>query len=194
MWNLAPIRCQAMVDVPWDKFPLVAGHEHARRWLQFTANIGRAATTIDAYGRAVEDHLRFCALVDVEPLTIRADVVAAWIGDMFERPNPRSSKVVHLSSGASLANATMSAAGRGTRGQRRMYFHDGEDNYRVRATQVADDAERDRLYAQAVAIAPGFGDYAKETTRSIPVLRWTASSGVVVTPKRRSSYTQTAAR
>jgi integrase/recombinase XerD len=107
MWNLAPIRCQPMIDIPWDKFPLVAGHEHARRWLQFTANIGRAANTIDAYGRAVEDHLRFCASAGVDPLMIRADTVAAWIGDMFERPNPRSAKVVRLDSGAGLANATI---------------------------------------------------------------------------------------
>lgn len=35
---------------------MVAGHKHARRWLQFTANIGRAPNTIDAYGRALEDH------------------------------------------------------------------------------------------------------------------------------------------
>lgn len=107
MWNLASVRCRVMVEIPWDKFPLVAAHEHARRWLQFTANIGRAVNTIDAYGRAAEDHLRFCLLVGVEPLSIRSDVVAAWIGDMYERPNPRSSKFVHLSSGAGLANATI---------------------------------------------------------------------------------------
>ncbi|AUY53878.1 site-specific integrase [Streptomyces sp. CB01881] len=96
-----------MVLVMWDRFPLLAEHEQARRWLQFTANIGRADNTIDAYGRAVEDHLRFCALVGADPLTIRADVVAAWIGDMLERPNPRAAKVVHLDSGAGLANATI---------------------------------------------------------------------------------------
>ncbi|MGI5171445.1 hypothetical protein ACQEU3_44560 [Spirillospora sp. CA-253888] len=85
----------------------MAGHEHARRWLQFTANIGRAPNTIEAYGRAVEDHLRFCVLVGADPLTVRADVVAAWIGDMHDRPNPRAAKLVHLDSGSGLSNATI---------------------------------------------------------------------------------------
>ncbi len=44
-----------MIEIPWDKFPLVDGHEHAHRWLQFYANIGRAPNTIIAYGRAVDD-------------------------------------------------------------------------------------------------------------------------------------------
>ncbi|WP_370193264.1 tyrosine-type recombinase/integrase [Streptacidiphilus sp. MAP5-52] len=96
-----------MVLVMWSRFPLLAEHEHARRWLQYTANIGRAVNTVDAYGRAVEDHLRFCALVGADPLTVRADVVAAWVGDMLERPNPRASALVHLDSGAGLANATI---------------------------------------------------------------------------------------
>ncbi len=34
-----------MTLIKWSRFPLVAGDEYARRWLQFTANIGRAAPT-----------------------------------------------------------------------------------------------------------------------------------------------------
>ncbi|MEV0232179.1 site-specific integrase [Nonomuraea sp. NPDC050786] len=74
---------------------------------QFTANIGRAPNTVTAYGRALEDHLRFCALVGADPLTIRADVIAAWIGDLHERPKPRTAKLVRLDSGTGLANATI---------------------------------------------------------------------------------------
>ena len=107
IWNMAFVACGAMISVPWEKFPLVAEHEHARRWLQFTANIGRAPNTVLAYGWALEDHLRFCALVGADPLTLGADLVAAWIGDMFERPNPRAPRLVHLGSGAGLANATI---------------------------------------------------------------------------------------
>ncbi|KAB2388697.1 tyrosine-type recombinase/integrase [Actinomadura montaniterrae] len=70
-------------------------------------NIGRASNTVLAYGRAVEDHLRFCRLTGADPLAVRADVVAAWIGDLHQRPNPRTSKLVHLDSGAGLANATI---------------------------------------------------------------------------------------
>jgi site-specific recombinase XerD len=96
-----------MALIIWGRFPLVAGHDHARRWVQFIANIGRAANTVDAYGRAVEDHLRFCAAVGADPLSLRPDVVAAWIGDLHERQNPRTGNLVHLDSGSGLANATI---------------------------------------------------------------------------------------
>ncbi len=56
------------------------------------ANIGRAPTTIDAYGRAVEDHLRFCAAEGTDPLPARADTVAVRIRDMLDRPSRRPSK------------------------------------------------------------------------------------------------------
>src|SRR5260221_11147173 len=107
MWNPIPFACAVKNTIGWVSYPDVEAHAPARPWLQFTANIGRAPNTIDAYGRAVEDHLRFCATVGADSMTIRADVVAAWIGDMFERPNPRSPKVIHLPSGAGLANATI---------------------------------------------------------------------------------------
>lgn len=38
------------------------------------------------------------------------------------------------------------------------------------ATEVADRAERDRLYAAQVERVPGFADYEKSTTRLIPVI------------------------
>lgn len=80
--------------------------DNARRWLQFTANIGRAANTIDAYGRALDDHLRFCRELGVDPVTVRADAVAEWIGDMFTRPLRRS-RHGEADSGCGLANATI---------------------------------------------------------------------------------------
>ncbi|MEV6513955.1 site-specific integrase [Streptomyces sp. NPDC051642] len=97
-----------MAPIPWGKFPTVAEHQLARRWLQFTANIGRAPNTIDAYGRAVEDHLRFCAAEATDPLVARADTVAAWIRNMLDRPRT----VGHASKGprqaaTGLANATI---------------------------------------------------------------------------------------
>ncbi|MFF7250451.1 tyrosine-type recombinase/integrase [Embleya sp. NPDC008237] len=96
-----------MSKIPWGKYPTLAEHGHGRRWLEFLSNIGRAPNTVDAYGRAVNDHLRFCASANVDPLDARADTVAAWIGEMRRRPNSRSPKVVHLTSGAGLANATI---------------------------------------------------------------------------------------
>lgn len=46
----------------------------------------------------------------------------------------------------------------------------GTDKYQARAVPVTDDGERDRLYANAVAQMPGFGEYEKTANRRIPVL------------------------
>lgn len=95
-----------MAPIPWGKFPTVAEHQLARRWLQFTANIGRAPNTVDAYGRAVEDHLRFCTAEGTDPLLVRADAVAAWVRNMLDRPSRRPSKVPPRTE-TGLANATI---------------------------------------------------------------------------------------
>jgi len=107
IWNLRSLRFLVMIEVPWSKFPQVARHQHARRWLQFYANIGRAPNTIIAYGRAAEDHLCFLERAGADPLNAGLDVVAAWIGDMLSRPNPRGAALVHMDSCAGLANATV---------------------------------------------------------------------------------------
>src|SRR5579859_3145738 len=96
-----------MTEVQCSHFPLVAAYEHAHRWLQLTGHLGRAHNTLDAYGRAVDDHLRFCRAVGADPLTSRPDVIAAWIGDLHERPNSRAVNMLHLDSRVGLSNATI---------------------------------------------------------------------------------------
>ncbi|WP_412538717.1 tyrosine-type recombinase/integrase [Longispora sp. K20-0274] len=95
-----------MVPVAWGRFPLVAGHVQAHRWLQFTANLGRAANTVEAYGRAVNDLLLFCTAWEVDPVVAGTDLVAAWIGDLHQRPNPVP-PARGRGNGVGLANATI---------------------------------------------------------------------------------------
>ncbi len=45
----------------------------------------------------------------------------------------------------------------------------GREKTRVRA-EIANDEDRDRLYASAVAVFSGYGEYEKETKRKIPVV------------------------
>jgi len=45
----------------------------------------------------------------------------------------------------------------------------GTETFEVRASE-AEGEERDRLYAERVAIAPGFGEYERQTSRKIPVM------------------------
>jgi hypothetical protein len=40
------------MDLVWERYPLLAANQHARRWPQSTATLGRAANMVDAYGRA----------------------------------------------------------------------------------------------------------------------------------------------
>jgi deazaflavin-dependent oxidoreductase (nitroreductase family) len=45
----------------------------------------------------------------------------------------------------------------------------GIETFEVRASEAKGE-ERDRLYAERVAIAPGFGEYERMTSRKIPVI------------------------
>ena len=45
----------------------------------------------------------------------------------------------------------------------------GTETFEVRAHE-AEGEERDRIYAERVAIAPGFGEYEQKTSRRIPVM------------------------
>ena len=45
----------------------------------------------------------------------------------------------------------------------------GTETFEVRAREVEGE-ERERLYAERVAIAPGFGEYKRKTSRKIPVM------------------------
>ncbi|TMD33665.1 MAG: nitroreductase family deazaflavin-dependent oxidoreductase [Chloroflexi bacterium] len=45
----------------------------------------------------------------------------------------------------------------------------GTETFQVRAREVK-GKERDRMYAERVAIAPGFGEYEQQTSRKIPVM------------------------
>ena len=45
----------------------------------------------------------------------------------------------------------------------------GTEKFQARAT-VADEGERERLYAQHAALMPGFAEYPQKTTRKIPVV------------------------
>jgi len=96
-----------MVDVRWERYPRVAGSGTARAWLTIQANLGLAANTVEAYGRALEDYLAFSAGRSVVPETTGREHVAAYVRDLASRPHPRGKNVVVIDSGTGLANATL---------------------------------------------------------------------------------------
>jgi integrase/recombinase XerD len=94
-------------DIRWDQYPIVAGAAVSRAWLGWQANRQLAKHTIETYGRSLEDFLQFLRRDDVRPEEATRAHVAAYVRDLLIRPNPRQPKVVHLDSGAGLANATI---------------------------------------------------------------------------------------
>lgn len=96
-----------MGDIRWACFPRVAEDPHPRTWLKVQADLQLAPNTIEAYGRALEDYLRFSARVGVEPLAATRAHVAAYVQDLATRPNPRGATLRYLGSGTGLANATL---------------------------------------------------------------------------------------
>jgi len=44
----------------WSRYPLAAAEPHGRSWLALLGNLGRSPATVDAYGRGLDQYLRFC--------------------------------------------------------------------------------------------------------------------------------------
>jgi integrase/recombinase XerD len=96
-----------MTDIRWERYPLVAQREHTRTWLQIQGNLGLASNTVEAYGRALESYLSFCQGQGVTPEEATREHLSWYVHDLISRPNPRSTKIRVLDSGAGLANATL---------------------------------------------------------------------------------------
>src|SRR5205814_8683060 len=74
-------------DVRWEKYPAVVPADRAGRWLQMQANLGLAPNTITAYGRALDDYIRFSMAASVDVATAGREHMARWGKDLCERPN-----------------------------------------------------------------------------------------------------------
>ena len=96
-----------MADVRWELYPGVADNEMARAWLALQSNLGLAANTLDAYGRALQEYLAFSAHRNASVVTATKDHVAEYVRYLTLRPGQRGRNVVVLDSGAGLANATL---------------------------------------------------------------------------------------
>lgn len=79
----------------------------AQKWIQMQGDLGRAANTVAAYRRALEDYLAFCIRQGLLPETAKREDIARYVRDLAARPSPRGQAVRVLNSGVGLANATM---------------------------------------------------------------------------------------
>jgi integrase/recombinase XerD len=91
----------------WEKFPTLATHKLARKQLLIEAALGLSPNTLEAYGRAREDFLRFCETHEVEATQATKETLALWVRGMLTRPG--AVRVDDSGSGSrlGLANATI---------------------------------------------------------------------------------------
>ena len=95
----------SMSMIDWEKYPLVARQELPRGWLAFQANLGLAANTIQAYGRALDDYLSFCDGEGILFEEANREHIARYIRNLSERPLPAN--VPRSARSHGLSNATV---------------------------------------------------------------------------------------
>ena len=100
---------QQQENVSWGLFLRIAALPSAREWLQLQANRQLSPRTIEAYGRGLEDLLRFCEQQE-PPLSVETATkgdLAAYVRDLVTRPNPHAQQIIHLHSGYGLSDQTI---------------------------------------------------------------------------------------
>ncbi|HEY1350404.1 MAG TPA: site-specific integrase [Ktedonobacteraceae bacterium] len=96
-----------MQEICWERYPHIAQFPTTKSWLRIQRNLGLAANTIEAYGRALEDYLTFCFQRQIEVETATKEHLSLFVHDLASRPNPRGANIRVLDSGVGLANATL---------------------------------------------------------------------------------------
>jgi len=89
------------------RWPALATCPEAVCWLLVQGDLGLAARTLEAYGRALADYLTVCRREGIAPVTAERAEIARYVRDLTQRPNPGGSNVLALDSGKGLANATL---------------------------------------------------------------------------------------
>lgn len=68
-----------MTDPIWTSFPTAAADSHCRTWLTLLGNLGRSPATIDAYGRGLDQYLRFCRELGVDAADATLEQVSLFV-------------------------------------------------------------------------------------------------------------------
>jgi site-specific recombinase XerD len=96
-----------MEQIRWERYPLLAKNSRSLVWLKIQVNLGLATNTIEAYGRSLEDFLRFCERSSVVPESATREHVSEYVRDLTSRPNPRGRNISSIDSVAGLRNSTL---------------------------------------------------------------------------------------
>jgi site-specific recombinase XerD len=73
------------MEICWKHYPQVETSTQAATWLTIQSNLGLARTTIDAYGRALQEYLRFCMHCHIDPERATREHIASYVNDLTTR-------------------------------------------------------------------------------------------------------------
>jgi site-specific recombinase XerD len=96
-----------MSEIKWSRYPLVAETDLARRWLQIQRDLGLAQNTVEAYGRGLEEYLRFVRALELAAKDVGREIIAAYVRRLRARPGATRGKVVSIGCKPLLSNATL---------------------------------------------------------------------------------------
>jgi integrase/recombinase XerD len=89
------------------RYPMIAAHADATRWIRSCAMLGLAGNTIAAYSRAMEIFLGFCQSRSMEARCATRELIAQYIHYLRTRPRQGRGNIVLIDSQAAVSNATL---------------------------------------------------------------------------------------
>jgi len=96
-----------MSEIDWSRYPLIAENKLARRWLQIQRDLGLAENTVEAYGRGLEEYLRFVRALEADPTKVGGEIIARYLHSSRERPGATRGGVISIDSHSGLSDATL---------------------------------------------------------------------------------------
>jgi integrase/recombinase XerD len=96
-----------MSEIDWSRYPLIAESKLGRQWLQIQLDLGLAQNTVEAYGRGLEEYLRFVRASRTDPTQANGEIIASYIHNLSARPGATRKNVISIDSHSALSNATL---------------------------------------------------------------------------------------
>ncbi|WP_298673144.1 tyrosine-type recombinase/integrase [uncultured Sphingomonas sp.] len=95
------------VNIRWQLFPLTSRHVNGKEWLDIQHMLGLASNTVEAYGRGLEQFLRWCEANDVAASAATRPNIASYVAHLRTLPGARKSVRDAAQSTSGLSSATL---------------------------------------------------------------------------------------
>jgi len=91
----------------WHRYPMIAAHADAARWIRSCVMLGLAGNTIAAYSRAMEIFLGFCQSRSVEARCATRELIAQYVHYLRTRPRQGRGNIVRIDSQAAISQPSI---------------------------------------------------------------------------------------